>query len=461
MKSIKKLGLLVLLFTVEIIAMQMSPQRGARFQQVWQKQKHRIMQPQRENRVGEFYLSVWKQNLADLSQEKNWHPDGFPRRRWIKAAAQSAECAIKNKRLTKNAALAELVTVLEKIECIKDKEKIPAIKRKFFDRLVFAKEVKEEFQHFKKYAQQQKIKQRKIQQVEQELQQADEYIKQQKIKQQQKLQQQKFQQKELFKHLQQQRQDLYARIPKVVEQEIKKADEYSKQQTIKQRKIQQEEILKQKQAAQKIKDRNCEKDLQRTRIPQQVEQELQQADGYIRQQKIQQRTIQQYQLEQKQLFKATRQQNRDFLESIKQTPRFEEFQRYLQADKIAEGWRWFRGPSEEWKSAVILLAFQLLEPYKNRSQYASNFDLLYNYIFSSIRTVINAYNETCYFRVYDRDKLYCEISTRIKDLVQYSITGVQRGPTLVDRLYGEGKLQFSLFMNRFLNKIREAKREEN
>jgi hypothetical protein len=62
MQSIKKLGLLALFFTVEIVAMQMSPKHSAHFQQVWQNQKHRIMQPQRENRVGEFYLSVWKQN---------------------------------------------------------------------------------------------------------------------------------------------------------------------------------------------------------------------------------------------------------------------------------------------------------------------------------------------------------------------------------------------------------------
>jgi hypothetical protein len=409
MKSIKKLGLLALFFTVEIVAMQMSPQRCAHFQQVWQNQKHRIMQPQRKNSVDKFYLSFWKQNLADLSQEKNWNADGLPKRRWIKAAAQSAEYAIKNKRLTNNAAaLAELVTVLEKLECIKDKEKIPAIKRKFFDRLVLTKEVKQEFQHFKKYAQQQKIKQRKIQQEEQ-----------------------KRENKKIEQELQR------ARIPKQVEQELQQADEYIRQQKINQRKIQQEEIQKQKREEQKLQ----------RKFQQQLQQEFQE--------ELQKKSYS------GQLVAVFRQQNRDFLESIKQTPHFEEFQRYLQADKIADGWRWFRGPSEEWKSAVTLLAFQLLEPYKNRSQYASNFDLLYNYIFSSIRTVINAYNETCYFRVYDRDKLYCEISTRIKDLVQYSITGVQRGPTLLDRLYGEGKLQFSLFMNRFLNKTREAKREEN
>jgi hypothetical protein len=317
-------------------------------------------------------------------------------------AAQSAEYAIKNKRLTNQVALEELVTVLEKLECIKDKEKIPAIKKKFFDRLVLTKEVKEEFQRFKKYAQQQKIKQGKIQHEE--------------------IQKQKRENKKIEQELQR------ARILKQVEQELQQADEYIRQQKINQRKIQQEEIRKQKREYQKLQ----------RKFQQQFQQEFQKK-SYP-----------------EQLVGVLRQQNRDFLESIKQTPRFEEFQQQLNA--VADGWRWFRGPSEEWKSTVMLLAFQLLKPYRDRSKHEeSNCTVLENYIFSSIRTVINAYNETCYFRVYDRDKLYYEIAARIKDLVQCSIMGIKRGPTLVDRLYGEGKLQFSLFMNGFLNKVREVK----
>jgi len=117
----------------------------------------------------------------------------------------------------------------------------------------------------------------------------------------------------------------------------------------------------------------------------------------------------------------------DFINDVKNLPYFKEFQQKLQSDKISKGW--FKGPNGRWMNEIVILAFELLEPYKNRSKYASNFDRLHSYVLSEICNAIKAYDETCYLRIGDIGVVCKEISTKLDNLIEFSKSPEKVQPT--------------------------------
>lgn len=115
---------------------------------------------------------------------------------------------------------------------------------------------------------------------------------------------------------------------------------------------------------------------------------------------------------------AWKNQDKAFLDSIKKNVTFKKLEQQLQQDEIAKGW--FKGPSLVWRDQIISLAFKLLEPYKNRSKYAHNFDVLYSSILSKMRRAIIEYDKKCYFHIYDINALCSEIATQLDNLIQSS-----------------------------------------
>lgn len=125
--------------------------------------------------------------------------------------------------------------------------------------------------------------------------------------------------------------------------------------------------------------------------------------------------------ERKQLFAQLEQENDHFVK----------FNNHLQEDVLAKGW--FKGPTKEWQDRTIILGFEILEPYKNRAKYASNFDDFHSYISSRVCKAIHDYDKKCYFHLSDPN-VCSEIITTLDKLVQYSISGRRIEPTLQNKL---------------------------
>lgn len=120
-----------------------------------------------------------------------------------------------------------------------------------------------------------------------------------------------------------------------------------------------------------------------------------------------------------------------FFDSMKNNSYFTEFNQQLQQDNISKGW--FQGPSKAWQTKIILLAFEILEPYRNKAKYASNFDELRSYIVSALCNAIHDYDKLCYLHLYD-PHVCNEIITKLDNLVQYSMSPTKKDPTFINML---------------------------
>jgi hypothetical protein len=134
------------------------------------------------------------------------------------------------------------------------------------------------------------------------------------------------------------------------------------------------------------------------------------------------------QLKQERQQEQERQQKKDFLENIKNSDSYKEFNHQLQEVVIAKGW--FQGPSQQWKNQIIISAFDILQPYSNRDIYESQFNKpydrsFYNTLYSHIKfricQTIDNYDKKCYFHLYD-PHVCGEIMTNIDGLIQYAVS---------------------------------------
>ena len=142
----------------------------------------------------------------------------------------------------------------------------------------------------------------------------------------------------------------------------------------------------------------------------------------------------------------------EFFDNIKSNDRFKKFTTLLEEDELAKGW--FQGPSQAWKDKIILVSFELLEPYK-LEQHVNNFKWLESYIISHIRAAITAYDKKCYFHIYE--DIAGEIHTTLKALIQYSISGTRIEPTVTNSLlFSDKRFEIQQLYDRLL-KEREQK----
>ena len=121
----------------------------------------------------------------------------------------------------------------------------------------------------------------------------------------------------------------------------------------------------------------------------------------------------------------------DFVEGVKSLPYFKEFQQKLQFNEISKAW--FQGPNEKWMNEIVILAFEVLEIYKNPAKYAYNFDRLHSYLLSEICNAIKAYDETCYLRISDISLVCKDVSDKLNNLIAFSKSPTKIQPTIENK----------------------------
>ena len=164
MKAIKILGVLAVLFILDINAMRMSPKDSARFQQYLENKKHVVVQPEESIKAEDFidpevvaqpqeliqsevvvqpkelmepeeksYGSAWEEDLDALPQEKNWS-HGFPTKKWMKTAIEGAKQVMEEDEATEDDIAEQLRDALAKVSFINPTD-IDSIEEKFLDQL--------------------------------------------------------------------------------------------------------------------------------------------------------------------------------------------------------------------------------------------------------------------------------------------------------------------------------------
>lgn len=151
-----------------------------------------------------------------------------------------------------------------------------------------------------------------------------------------------------------------------------------------------------------------------------------------------------------------------FINQMKKSPYFFEFQQKLLPNEMGKGW--FQGPLERWKNDIVIVMFELLKPFKILTDSNSS----RSYLLSEIRKEMSAYDKTCYLHISNIDDEVGTINTKLNNLIAFSNAPSRVQPIFFNTyLFIPGRvlegqaLYDQLRENRQKREIERRHREEN